>query len=125
MIRSSVSSRTPMRWPERGRDGIDIRQWLPGEDWDSDAFAYRTPAKIYTASGNAKLPQDFTPGEYILAIGKPDPRKELINPWRYWALTARSDTIEKQVSDDGPEQGPAGKRVITALTAVDDASNHI
>ena len=36
--------------------GVDIRKWLPGEDWDSADFAYRRPAV------------------------------ELINPWRYWIL---------------------------------------
>jgi hypothetical protein len=49
-------------------DGMDIRQWLPGEDWDSDAFAYRKPAKPATASGTATLPGDLKPGGYILAL---------------------------------------------------------
>lgn len=172
-------------------DGIDVRQWLPGEDWDSEAFAYRAAAKHYHASGSATLPDDISPGEYILAIAildreggmvpsvrfaienyftggwhpigfigvgaapretalkgiafdspafdrtlsymvpekllavqpppspevspvprwAPDPKVELINPWRYWALTRRSDTIEKQISANGPVDGPAGRRV--------------
>ncbi len=50
-------------------NGIDVRQWLPGEDWDSDAFAYRIPAKQYDAFGSATLPKELSPGEYILAIG--------------------------------------------------------
>jgi hypothetical protein len=50
-------------------DGIDIRQWLPGENWDSRAFAYRTAGKQYDASGSVRLPPDLSAGVYILAIG--------------------------------------------------------
>ncbi len=183
--------------------GIDVRRWLPGEDWDSDAFAYRVPAKQYDASGSATLPEKISPGEYILAIGildreggmvpsvrfaiqnylsggwhpfgvigigavprdtalkgvtfdspafdrtlsyqvpeellavqpppapkvtpmprwAPDPRVELINPWRYWVLTRRSDTIEKRVSADGPVEGPAGRRVLSVVGDYGRGSN--
>lgn len=48
--------------------GIDIRKWLPGEDWDSAAFAYRQPAERYSEEGHAELPRSVQPGEYILAI---------------------------------------------------------
>ncbi|TWT75757.1 hypothetical protein CA13_73300 [Planctomycetes bacterium CA13] len=50
-------------------DGIDVRKWLPGEDWDSEADAYRTTAKQHDARGRTALPVELTPGEYILAIG--------------------------------------------------------
>ncbi len=183
--------------------GIDVRQWLPGEDWDSDAFAYRTAAKQYHASGSATLPEDMSPGEYILAIAildrdggmvpsvrfaienyftggwhpigfigvgaaprdtaltgfafdspafdrtlsyrvpeellaveppptpevtpvprwSPDPKVELINPWRYWVLIKRSDTIEKRVSANGPVDGPAGRRVLTVVGDFGRGSN--
>jgi hypothetical protein len=48
--------------------GVDIRRWLPGEDWDSAAFAYRRPAVAHHNEGHATLPQDFKPGRYILAL---------------------------------------------------------
>ena len=183
-------------------NGSDVRRWLPGEDWDSDAFAYRIPAKQYNVSGSATLPKELPPGEYILAIGildreggmapsvrfaiqnyltggwhpfgligvgaaprdtglkdvafdspafdrtlsyevpeellavqpprpkvtpvprwRPDPKAELINPWRYWGLTRRSDTIEKRVSADGPVDGPAGRRVISVVGDYGRGSN--
>ncbi len=184
-------------------DGVDVRRWLPGEDWDSDAFAYRVPAKQYEASGSAQLPSDLRDGEYILAIGildrqggmvpsvrfairnyfsggwhpfgfigvsapprdtalkdvvfdspafdrtlsyhvpeellavrpppapkispvsrwEPDPRVELINPWRYWTLVRRSDKIEKRVSADGPLEGPAGRRVLSVVGDFGRGSN--
>ncbi len=50
-------------------DGIDVRQWLPGEDWDSETSAYRTAVKPHDASGIATLPLDLPAGVYILAIG--------------------------------------------------------
>lgn len=47
---------------------IDIRRWLPGEDWDSKAFAYRQPASTHEEEGRAPLPDDLTPGRYVLAL---------------------------------------------------------
>jgi hypothetical protein len=175
--------------------GVDVRRWLPGEDWDSEAFAYRTRPRHYDAAGSAALPDGVERGEYILALGildrqggmmpsarfavrdyfaggwhpfgyvgvgttpqstalegiefdspafdrtlsyrvpeellavqappipevaamprwTPDPRVELINPWRYWVLVRRSETVEKRVSADGPVEGPAGRRVLSVV----------
>jgi hypothetical protein len=47
---------------------VDIRKWLPGEDWDSAAFAYRRPAVPYHEEGHAILPPDVKPGQYIVAV---------------------------------------------------------
>lgn len=49
-------------------NGVDIRQWLPGEDWDSDAFAYRKPALQNLATGTAPLPGSLKSGDYLLAL---------------------------------------------------------
>ncbi len=156
--------------------GVDIRKWLPGEDWDSEQFAYRRPAVSYRHEGHGTLPTDLTPGKYIIAlaildrqggmmpsarfaienyfrggwhplgfigIGKspgepalknlkfdspafddslhykvperllavkappmqqvnsvmpwtPDPKIELINPWRYWILKTSGKGLEKK-----------------------------
>jgi len=48
--------------------GVDIRQWLPGEDWDSAAFAYRRPAAPHRDEGFATLPADIRQGPYFLAL---------------------------------------------------------
>jgi hypothetical protein len=162
--------------------GVDIRRWLPGEDWDSAAFAYRRPAVPYHDEGRATLPADLKPGKYLLALAildrqggmlpsvrfaienyirggwhplsligvgdvpeeaalrnvkydspafddslhytvpekllsvkapplpqvkavtpwTPDPRTQLINPWRYWILKTRSNALEEQILSDGP-----------------------
>jgi hypothetical protein len=47
---------------------VDIRQWMPGEDWDSAAFAYRRPAMPHHAEGLATVPADIKPGQYIVAL---------------------------------------------------------
>ncbi len=174
--------------------GVDIRKWLPGEDWDSSAFAYRRAAKQNLSTGTATLPSGMRAGRYILAlaildrqggmvpsarfatenyfrggwhpfgfigIGKapeevsltnipldspafddslsykvpekllavkmppipevkavqpwtPDPKQELINPWRYWTLDAATKSVEKQTLLNGPVKGPTGGRVIRA-----------
>lgn len=49
-------------------DGIDIRRWMPGEDWDGEAFAYRRPAATHQEEGRATLPGDLASGRYILAL---------------------------------------------------------
>ncbi len=48
--------------------GVDIRRWLPGQDWDSAAFAYRQPAVPNHEEGLARLPAEIRPGPYILAL---------------------------------------------------------
>lgn len=48
--------------------GVDIRKWLPGEDWDSEAFAYRSPAVALSQNGLATLPGDLKKGQYIIAL---------------------------------------------------------
>ena len=48
--------------------GVDIRRWLPGEDWDSATFAYRRPAPTNHATGEAVLPGEIVAGTYILAL---------------------------------------------------------
>ncbi len=168
---------------------VDIRKWLPGEDWDSEAFVYRCPAAQNIATGTATLPRDLKAGSYIVAlsildrqggmvpsvrfatanyfqggwhpmgfigIGKPpteaaltnipfdspafdtsiaykvpeairaikmppvpvvnavppwtpDPKKELLNPWRYWTLDTNGNAVEKEIRADGPVAGPAGR----------------
>jgi hypothetical protein len=162
--------------------GVDIRKWLPGEDWDSAAFAYRRPASLCQDEGRATLPADLKPGNYIVALAlldreggmvpsarfanknyfrggwhplgfigvgeapkeaalknvkfdspafddslhykvptellavkappvpqvkavtqwKPDPKIELINPWRYWILHPPGTGLDKQILAEGP-----------------------
>lgn len=161
-------------------DDVDLRRWLPGEDWDTAAFAYRRPAAVYTEAGHATLPPGLTSGRYIIALALPDrqggmlpsarfaiqnyfrggwhplgyigvgdappeaalqgvafdspafddslhysvpahfravkapppvavtpvtpwkaePPVELLNPWRYWILTARAAGLEKEILFD-------------------------
>ncbi|CAN5883213.1 hypothetical protein BH11VER1_BH11VER1_05490 [soil metagenome] len=184
-------------------NGMDIRKWLPGEDWDSAAFAYRRAAEAYHEEGHGTLPADFKPGKYILsfaildreggmmpsvrfatvnyfrggwhplgfigigaapeeaalknihfddpafddslfykvpeklrAINSPplptvkavvpwtaDPKKELINPWRYWVLQPGDHRVEKEIRTDGPVEGPAGRHVIRVTGDFDKGSS--
>jgi len=166
-------------------DGVDIRDWLPGEDWDSEAFAYRQPEKQHLGSGIASVPGDLKTGRYLLALAlldrqggmvpsarfatanyfrggwhpmgwigvgetpddatlagiafdspvfddslrylvpesirsveapplpevdavtpwNADPKRELINPWRYWTLGAATEAVEMEIRADGPHGG--------------------
>jgi hypothetical protein len=49
-------------------NGVDIRKWQPGEDWDSATFAYRRPAVPYHEEGHIPLSADMKPGQYIIAL---------------------------------------------------------
>ena len=172
---------------------VDIRTWLPGERWDSNAFAYAVPAKHWDVEDRVTLPDDIKPGEYVVALAildrqggmvpsarfaivnyfaggwhpfgyvgvgvrprrtaldpaafdcpafdrslsyrvpqallasqpppradtgkpkrwQPDPAIELVNPWRYWCLVRRTETVEKRLSFDDPVDGLAGRKVIS------------
>jgi hypothetical protein len=48
--------------------GVDIRKWLPGEQWDSGRSAYRVPAAGHPSSGSAGLPDHLKQGRYIIAL---------------------------------------------------------
>ncbi|MDO5567440.1 MAG: DUF4832 domain-containing protein, partial [Planctomycetia bacterium] len=55
--------------------GVDIRAWLPGDDWDNDRDVYRTPAKTYNVNASVQLPDSsvLANGEYIAALAVLDP----------------------------------------------------
>ena len=53
----------------------------------------------------------------------PKPKEELINPWCYWTLQTVSSTLEKQISANGPVEGPAGRRVIKVVGVFDRGSS--
>lgn len=167
-------------------DGVDLRRWLPGEDWDG--AAYRRPAAVHRETGYAIVPAHLAPGRYIVALAlldrqggmvpsarfatahyfrggwhplgqigvgeappeaglwgvsfdspafddslryrvpaellavpmpppplvqavspwRPDPTGELLDPWRYWNLTARTERLEKLILADETD----GRRVL-------------
>ena len=59
-------------------ENVDIRKWLPGDDWDEQADRYRNLAKTYQIHSKMTLPGNFDlpTGEYILALSIPDPHSE-------------------------------------------------
>lgn len=63
--------------------GMDIRMWLPGEEWDSAAFAYRRPAVLHQDEGRATLPPQIKPGTYVLALAILDRQGGLLPSARF------------------------------------------
>jgi len=59
-------------------ENLDIRTWLPGDDWDESMDRYLVPAKTYSVDIVVSLPGDFKVpvGEYVLALSIPDPDLE-------------------------------------------------
>ena len=54
-------------------DDLDIRDWLPGDQWDEDADAYKIPAESILVNQPFIVPEDIPAGEYILALTILDP----------------------------------------------------
>ncbi|GEM_PF-844479 len=56
-------------------DTIDIRQWLPGDDWDEPNNIYLTPPTTYTVDVNIPLPGTarLPAGEFIVALSILEP----------------------------------------------------
>ncbi len=54
-------------------DGCDIRDWLPGQNYNSETREYDNPAERTIIQGTFALPEGLRRGEYILAIAVLDP----------------------------------------------------
>ena len=52
---------------------VDIRSWLPGDNWDREENRYKIPAQTYMAEQEFDLPETVDEGEYILALSINDP----------------------------------------------------
>jgi len=52
---------------------VDLRTWLPGDDWDSNQQRYRVEPQQNKIAGTFKLPGNLPKGEYILALSILDP----------------------------------------------------
>ena len=67
----------------------DIRQWLPGSNWDSPTQAYRQPPPVSQVSARLKLPAGLPVGAYLLTLAILNPeggnlpavRFEIQNYW--------------------------------------------
>lgn len=60
------ASREPV-WSAPLRN-VDIREWLPGREWDEAAFDYRAPAELHTVADSVLLPGEVGDGEYLVAL---------------------------------------------------------
>lgn len=60
-----------------------------------DSLHYLVPAEIRAV----KTPP--LPSVDVVTPWSPDPKTELINPWRYWLLNADGHELEKQILNEG------------------------
>ncbi|TWU03392.1 DUF4832 domain-containing protein [Neorhodopirellula pilleata] len=49
-------------------EGVDIRKWLPGEDWNEQSQAYQVEEEVNTTVGTTGLPKDVASGKYVVAL---------------------------------------------------------
>lgn len=54
-------------------DGLDITQWLPGDEWDRTSQKYMEQAGEYEVRQTLELDADIPDGEYIIAVAVLDP----------------------------------------------------
>jgi hypothetical protein len=83
---------------------------LKNMKFDSPAFDpsvhYQVPQKLLAVKAPPMPPvKAVTPWT-------PDPKVELINPWRYWTLEGHPDGLEKEIHADGSVAGTGARRVI-------------
>lgn len=52
---------------------VDIRDWMPGEEWNETTQAYDLPAPLKSNSESFTVDQSLPKGEYILALAVLDP----------------------------------------------------
>lgn len=59
---------------------VDVREWLPGDDWDSEIQKYRIPPETHTVTQKFSLPTggELPRGNYIVALSIPDPQSEAL-----------------------------------------------
>lgn len=65
-----VQTREPV-WKTTLAD-VDIRKWLPGDEWNSEKDVYEIPAETFTVKTEVTLPK-IPVGEYIVAISVLEP----------------------------------------------------
>jgi hypothetical protein len=53
--------------------GIDIRSWLPGDQWNSKTKRYDIEAATYDVDGSFIVREDLVRGDYVLALAILDP----------------------------------------------------
>ncbi|MFZ4777612.1 MAG: DUF4832 domain-containing protein [Terrimicrobiaceae bacterium] len=61
----------------------DLRQWVPGENWDEIAKAYSVPPKVHEERGEFEIPATVPKGEYVLALGVLDPQGGMVPTLRF------------------------------------------
>ena len=52
---------------------IDIRSWLPGDQWDTQRREYAIGLETYRENGDFAIPEDLAPGVFILSLAVLDP----------------------------------------------------
>ncbi len=112
-VRFAISNYFSGGWHPFGYLGVGVPPrgtTVDGVAFDSPAFdrslSYRVPTEILAVQ-SPPVPQIEKPERWA-----PNPAVELINPWRYWCLVRRTDTVQKKIRHDGPVSGPAGRKAI-------------
>src|SRR5690606_3247368 len=53
--------------------GVNISEWMPGDNWDIKTNKYTTPPIAYSVDQQLTMDQNLADGEYIIALSVLDP----------------------------------------------------
>ncbi len=61
-----------VKWKQQFND-VDIRDWMPGEEWNANTRQYDVPAPVVSNKGTFTIDTSLKKGRYILALAILDP----------------------------------------------------
>lgn len=70
---SLLNKRTKKKVWSKTLDGVNISEWMPGDDWDKATSKYKIAPPVYEIEKEITLDTDLPEQEYVIAISVLDP----------------------------------------------------
>lgn len=70
---SLLNKRTRKKVWSQTLDGVNISEWMPGDDWDKATSKYRIQPPVYSIEKELTLNVDLPEQEYVIAVSVLDP----------------------------------------------------
>ncbi len=70
---SLLNKRTRKKVWSKTLDGVNISEWMPGDDWDKATSKYRIEPPVYQIEKEITLDTDLPEQEYVIALSVLDP----------------------------------------------------
>ena len=70
---SLLNKRTKRKVWSQTLEGVNISEWMPGDDWDKSTSKYRIEPPVYNIEKEITLDTDLPEQEYVIAVSVLDP----------------------------------------------------